>query len=242
MGLPGDYTNSVIGAGTADLNSEEAVYFKRTIPRFPDEAVYIYSFKEKRMLYADGWEEILGYPDDEINLLTIVNSTAPDYALFSSEMNDKALKYIFAQSENLEQYSFQLELKKIHKSGKLIPLIVKVGIFRSENGRVTEMIGRNQINHSINLGSIMRYALYGPDISKFEDELSKDIFRHFAISEKEKEALVLVAKGLAFKQIASHLTISQSAVEKRILPLYKRFNVKSLTHLLTFAYDNHILP
>ena len=51
----------------------------------------------------------------------------------------------------------------------------------------------------------------------------------------------MVAKGFSFKEIAGLLNVTQSAIEKRILPLYKRFNVKSLTHLISFAYDNHIL-
>jgi len=51
-----------------------------------------------------------------------------------------------------------------------------------------------------------------------------------------------VAQGYSFKEIAHHFNVSSSAIEKRILPLYKRFNVRSLSHLITFAYENHILP
>ena len=52
----------------------------------------------------------------------------------------------------------------------------------------------------------------------------------------------MVAKGYSFKEIANFFNVSQSAIEKRIIPLYKRFDVKSLTHLVSFAYENHILP
>jgi DNA-binding CsgD family transcriptional regulator len=135
-----------------------------------------------------------------------------------------------------------IDVKKVHKNGSPIPIIVKVGVLNSENGQVTEIIGRNQINHSIRLGTVMRYAAYGPDKSELEEELNKELFRYYAISDKEKEALALVAKGYAFKEIAYSLKVSQSAIEKRILPMYKRFDVKSLSHLITFAYDNHILP
>lgn len=70
----------------------------------------------------------------------------------------------------------------------------------------------------------------------------KSLFKHYALSGKEKQALDLVAVGFSFKEIASEFQVSQSAIEKRIIPLYKRFDVKSLTHLVSFAYDNHILP
>ena len=238
---PGQYSKAFVTDVPATPGSSEAKVFKKTIPRFPEEAIYIYSFKENRMIYADGWEEILGYKDDEINMVTIISITSPEYAPFSNELNDKALKFIMSRSEDLEQYSFTIELKKIHKNGNAVPLISKVGVFNAEDGMVTEIIGRSQINHSINLGKVMRYSLFGPDKSSFEEELNKQLFEHYAISTKEKEALVLVAKGYSFKEIASHFNVSPSAIEKRIIPLYKRFNVKSLTHLISFAYDNHII-
>ena len=238
----GDFSKSMITAVPADPGSSEALIFRQSIQRFPEEAIYIYSFKENRMLYADGWEDILGYRDDEIDMLTIVSITSPEYAPFSYELNDKALRFIINKTEELEKYSFTIELKKIHKNGTPVPLIVRVGVFRSENGRVTEIIGRNQVNRSINLGNIMRYAAYGPDKSEFEDELNKQLFRHYAISDKEREALAMAAKGYSLKEIAYHFHVSQSAIEKRIIPLYSRFNVKSLSHLVSFAHKNHILP
>lgn len=241
-GAPGAYSTSFITAVPADLSSTRAQYFKKTILRFPDEAVYIYSFKEARMIYTDGWEPILGYADDEINMQIIVLATTPEYAPFSYELNDKALQFIQSKTERLEEYSFTIELKKRHKNGTAVPLICKVGVFSSEGGKATAIIGRAQVNHSINLGNVMRYAAYGPGKDEFEEELNKQLFRHYAISAKEKEALALVASGHSFKEVAHHYKVSQSAIEKRILPLYKRFNVKSLTHLVSFAYDNHILP
>jgi DNA-binding CsgD family transcriptional regulator len=242
MPEPGEFSKSMITNTPADLHSKEAVFYKQTIQLFPEEAIYIYSFKENRMIYADGWEDILGYRDDEINMLTIVSITSPEYAPFSNELNDKALRFILNKNEELEKYSFTIEIKKIHKNGSHVPLIVRVGVFKSENGRVTEIIGRNQINRSINLGNIMRYAAYGPEKSEFEEELNKQLFQHYAISRKEKEAIALAAKGYSLKEIAYHYQVSQSAIEKRIIPLYSRFGVKSLSHLISFAHKNHILP
>ena len=238
----GDYSRNFITAIPADLESEQARYFKQTIPRFPDEAIYIYSFKENRMIFASGWDEILGYQDNEINMLAIVNMSAPEFAPFSHDLNDKALKFIHGKTQQLEEYSFTIELKKIHKNGSPVPIIVRVGVFSSANGKIESIIGRFQINRNLIFGKVMRYAAYGPEKEKFEEELNKILFHHLAISNKEKEALSLVAKGYSFKEIAHELNVSHSAIEKRIIPLYKRFDVKSLTHLVSFAYDNNILP
>ena len=237
----GKYSISLITDVPADLTSPEAIHYKKNILKFPEEAVYIYSFKKDRMIYADGWEEVLGYRDNEITMLKIVSISSPEYALFSNELNDKALMFINTKTEDLESYSFTIELKKIHKNGNHIPLILRVGVFRAEKGRVTEIIGHCQINKSLKFGKVMKYYAYGPAKSEFEENLNKVLFQHFAISGKEKEALALVAKGQSFKEIANYLNVSQSAIEKRIIPLYKRFNVRSLSHLISFAIENHIL-
>jgi len=87
----------------------------------------------------------------------------------------------------------------------------------------------------------MQYAAFGPETSGFEETLNEQLFHELRISRKEKEALELASKGYAFKEIGKKLKVSQSAIEKRLIPLYKRFNVKSLPHLISFAYDNQIL-
>ena len=238
---PGNYSKSFITDIAADLSTSAALHLKNTILRFPEEAVYVYSFKHSKMLYADGWENILGYKDAEVGMLTIINLTSPEYEAFANELNDKALMFLHQKSQHLEEYSYTIELKKIHKNGSLIPLISRVGVFNSENGNLTEIIGRVQISRNINLGKVMYYAAYGPEKSEFEETLNKNLFKYYAISRKEKEALSLVAQGKSFKEIAHILNISQSAVEKRIIPMYKRFGVKSIAHLISFAYENHIL-
>lgn len=238
----GDYSRSFITDKPADPASAEAAFYKQRIAKFPEEGVYVYSFKNNRMMYAEGWEEVVGYRDDEINMLAIVNMTCPDYALFVHELNDKALMFIHSKTHDLEKYSFTIELKVMHKNGSEVPVVARVGVFEAEQGKLVSIIGRFQINRSLTFGKVMRYAAYGPDKDEFEEELNKSMFHHYAISDKEKEALALVAKGFSFKEIAASFHVSQSAIEKRILPMYKRFNVKSLTHLVSFAYDNHILP
>ena len=200
MNKPGEFSKSMISQVPSNSLEPRYISFKKTIQRFPEEAIYIYSFKENKMIYADGWEEVLGYKDVEINMLQIVSITTPEYAPFAHELNDKALLFIMGKHEDLEKYSFTIELKKFHKNGNEVPLIVRVGVFASEGGRVTEIIGRNQINTSINLGKVMRYAAYGPEKSEFEEQLNKDLFKYFAISRKEKEALELLSKGYSFKE------------------------------------------
>ena len=64
------------------------------MPHFIGQAVYIYSFEKDKMLYASGWEELLGYKNEEITLLKIVSLTSERHFNFSNDFNDKALQYL----------------------------------------------------------------------------------------------------------------------------------------------------
>lgn len=237
----GELTKAMITDVPVDTASKSYKFYEKTLPHYAEEAIYIYSFVEGRMLYAKGWKDVLGYDDEEITMTKIVSSTIPHFLSFSRELNEKALQFLSKERENLEEYSFTLELEKFHKDGRPIPLFSRVGVFKSKNGKVTEILGRSQVMKTLKYGKVMQFSAYGPEKSEFEESLSKELFSHMVISRKEKEALKLAANGLAFKEIADQLRVSPSAIEKRILPLYKRFSVKSLPHLVSFAYENHIL-
>jgi DNA-binding CsgD family transcriptional regulator len=238
----GNYSKSFITDVPADLTTKEAQFLKQTVHRFPLEAIYIYSFKDGKMLYADGWEDVVGYKDDEITMLKIVMITSPEFTPFVNELNDKALMFIHKKSKHLDEYSFLIEQKKIHRNGTEVPIVARVGVHEySENG-VISIIGRFQLNNNLRFGKVMRYAVFGPNKNELEEELNKTLFYKNVISNKERDALALIAKGYSLKEAATMLNVSQSAVEKRIIPLYKRFDVKSMPHLVSFAYENHILP
>jgi DNA-binding CsgD family transcriptional regulator len=243
LNKPLEIDSSIITYAPADTNSALYKQYKRSLLRFPDEAIYIYSFKEKKLIYADGWEGTLGFKDNEITLQTIIQQTDPSYAVFAHEINAKTIEFILSKKTGIKNYSFTVELKKIHRDGTMVPMEAKIGILSvDEDGLVDNIIGRFRINQNLHLGMVMRYDVHGPDKEEFEQVINKAVQKFLTISGKEKEALVYVAKGFSFKEIADELGVSASAIEKRIQPLYKRFNVKNLTHLVSFAYENHILP
>lgn len=237
----GKYTRERVSNVPFDFSDPIYNEYKEKVPQFIGQAVYIYSFEKGRMLFANGWENLLGYKDKEITLFKIISLTSKRHFNFSNELNDKALQFLKNIKQDLEQYSFTIEVEKTHKNGEIIPLFSRVGIYKSKDGNILEVIGISERIHARKLGNIMQYAAFGPETVNFEETLNSQLFNKLGISRKEKEALELASKGFAFKEIANKLNVSQSAIEKRIIPLYKRFNVKSLPHLISFSYDNDIL-
>lgn len=238
----GKYSRERVSDIPFDINDPVYKKYKKKVPQFIGQAVYIYSFEKNRMLFANGWENLLGYKNEEITLFKIINITSERHFKFSNDLNDKALQFLKNIKIDLDKYSFTIEVEKLHKNGEIVPLLSRVGVYKSNHGNILEIIGISEKIHSKKLSTIMQYAAYGPDLSNFEETLNSQLFINpLGISRKEKEALSLASKGFAFKEIANKLNVSQSAIEKRIIPLYKRFQVKSLTHLISYAYENQIL-
>ncbi len=237
----GSFTKTFVTDIPADLNSDEYMYYDKTIPKFPNQAIYIYSFLENKMIFASGWKDILGYEDDEMSMLKFVSITNPKHMEFTNDLNDKALMFMLGLTKDVEDYSVTLEVEKIHKDGNTVPLFSRIGVHKSVNGKLAEIIGISQVMPNLKFGDVMQYAAYGPETAQFEETLNKELFHHIAISRKEKEALMLISEGHSYKEVADILCVSQSAIEKRIRPMFKRFNVNGLAHLVSFAKDNHIL-
>lgn len=238
----GAYSKGFITNVPADLSTDFAKKFRERTFKYPLEGIYIYSFEEGRMLYADGWKDVCGIPDAEINMLEIVNFTAPTFAPFVNEINDKALKFLHQRNVQLKDYSFTIELKILHRNGNEIPVTAKVSVFDiTESGHLKAIKGRFQVDYGLKFGKVMRYAAYGPEKDAFETDLNESLFYPYHISQKEMEALRLLADGYAYKEMAEKLEVTQSAIEKRIRPLFQRFNVKNNAHLIAFAFQNNLL-
>ncbi|MCG8574202.1 MAG: LuxR C-terminal-related transcriptional regulator [Flavobacteriales bacterium] len=238
----GSYSRAFITDVPADLNTEIARTFNKIIPKYPEEGVYIYSFMENKMLYAHGWEEVAGISSDELSMLDVVNFTAPQYAPFVEEVNDKALQFLHERNQRLTEYSFTIEIKITHKDGLELPIHARVSVHDvNDDGTLASIMGQFHVNRSLRFGKVMRYRAYGPEKEAFENALDSELFKSLVISPKELEALHLAAKkGYGYKQIAAELNVSQSAIEKRIYPMFERFGVVSLGHLINFAHENYL--
>lgn len=61
------------------------------------------------------------------------------------------------------------------------------------------------------------------------------------ISEREKEILLLICKGLSNQEIADHLFISKRTVDKHRANILAKTSCKNTANLVVFAIKNHIV-
>lgn len=242
--LPNDSANffSSLVSDKPPIISNEYRQPSFLLHRFPNEAVYIYSLEKQTMVYLSGWEELLGFEEHEITLNLLVNLTTPEFKDFCNEMNKKAFNFALSLKDKFHEYSCLIETKKFNKKGQVINLLENAGIFKTENGKITEIIAKYQRIKSGRINNIRYYEAYGPENSNIDEAFEEVLSNHLAISGKEREVLQMAAKGMGIKEMADRAGVSHSAIEKRLMVLYKRFKVSNNSHLISYAYEIGILP
>lgn len=211
------------------------------IPKFSDEATYVYSLKTKKILLAQGWMELLGYENEEISMDLLVEITTPDHKEFIKEMNNQALAFILSKSANLYEYSCTTECKKFSKQGEEVALLESVKVHHSLKGKVVEVIGTYKRNpRTPHLGN-KYFQASGPGIETLVEKMKLVAAREAIINGRERTILKMLAQGESMKEIANVLYVSKSAIEKTVMPLYKRCNVRNLVELIAYSHKNGLI-
>ena len=63
----------------------------------------------------------------------------------------------------------------------------------------------------------------------------------FDLTDREKEILSLLVKGLLYKEIGAHLNISPNTAKKHVINIYNKLHVNSRAQALHLAYEKGLL-
>lgn len=238
------FHRTVFTTDVRSFSKEERSVLSAQLNRGEEEALFIYNLEDKLMTYHDGWLNLIGLRKGEVNIYNLLDCIEPKFKDFVLAVTDNSLYYLSENRPNILDYSFSMEFQLVHQvSGEALPIRARIYSFEAnKEGYLTSILGRFELDRTISFNGKTKYTVYSPDKLRYIEGLDNRLFESHHITYKELEALRLLSKGFVIKQIADELEISNSAVEKRIYALYKRFDVKSHAHLVSFCYQHLILP
>ena len=213
----------------------------RNIEVFADEAIYIYSLMDRKILYAKGFGSLLGYDNQEISMRLLVSITTPDFTDFIRKMNNESLAFILQQREHLNEYCCTIESKKYNKQGKEVSLIESVRVYRTQGNRVTEVLGRYKLNPRVPNPRCKYFHASGPGIEELVEKMRAFEANEKTITLREQEVLRLISQGILVKEVAYQLSISKSTLEKILQNMCKKFEVKCSKELIAFGLKNQLV-
>jgi DNA-binding CsgD family transcriptional regulator len=211
------------------------------IPFFSDEAIFVYSLVEMKIMHAAGWQQLLGYDNQEISMRLLVSITTPDFTDFIRKMNNESLAFILQQREHLNEYCCTIESKKYNKQGKEVSLIESVRVYRTQGNRVTEVLGRYKLNPRVPNPRNRYFHASGPGIEELVEKMRAFEANEKTITLREQEVLRLISQGILVKEVAYQLSISKSTLEKILQNMCKKFEVKCSKELIAFGLKNQLV-
>lgn len=241
MNTPGTLTRKIFRKTPVQTDSSHYARLKSSMTSYPMEALFVYDFTSNELLFEAGWKELLQLAERP-TIHTLFDRIQRKFQLQVMEILDCLLEQMLSDREEVSKYGCTIEFKLRSESGLLIPVVFRIGVYEvGETGEALSCIIRCQRDDALRIGRMARYTIYAP-----RESCSQELNQRFSLitqlSQDELQILRLIARGMAFKEVAHEMSISKSSVEKRIQRMYKRFNVKSTAHLIGHAYDHFILP
>ncbi|MBF0342717.1 MAG: response regulator transcription factor [Nitrospirae bacterium] len=172
---------------------------------------------------------ILGEAQNGQEALSLIEEKAPDIAVVDISMPIlNGIEVI--KSVNEKELATKIVILTMHNDQKQLKLCLKLGAY----GYVLKDNAFEELKHAIqNITNGKKYitpSLIFETIDLYEDEVS-------ILTNREKEILVLIAKGLSSRKIAQLLYISIKTVETHRTKIMKKLDVHKTSELVRYAIN-----
>ena len=98
----------------------------------------------------------------------------------------------------------------------------------------------NSMSEVLSNGSVMNQNM-AQKVLQLMDESTKHIQEDFELSSREKELLGYLVKGMSYKMIAEHCSISYHTVNAHVRNIYQKLHVHSATEAVMKAIKNNLI-
>lgn len=202
---------------------------------------------EDHKIVVDGIKSILetqqhlkfvGHADNEADVLYLVQQHNPDVLILDLNLNSKS------GFEILEK------ITRHHKNTQVViltmynePAFVRKAKALGAKAYLLKNYNANELLDIINSLSSKPFQVSAGIASPQENPqlFNSEFASANNLSPKEKEIIILVAKGLSSKQMAEQLCLSTHTIDTHRRNLLKKLNLPNTASLVRFAYENNLV-
>lgn len=213
------------------------------MPRFPDHFIYVFNYGLGRIVYHRGFDEVLGYQDEEVDLELLYNTYHPEDAPIIARINEAAIRAMadLRNPHDLFSLTLTVDYRMLKKNGKYIKVLRQTAVFEIDqsSGKVISTFSLCKDISSIKTSTSIGWQIRGPematvDLNGLQDYLSR---LQYHPSPREKEILERLCEGKASKEVAAAMGISVFTVNTHRRNLLKRTGLKNTAELVKRAHD-----
>lgn len=236
----GNYTKAFLSSDVSPLDSIEQTYYSNTIKLEENEAGYIYSFKDNKLIFSKGMDSLFGVDIKDVNILWLNEIYHSDFQSFVNEYHDRLLLYLYNHNQNLTGFLSRIIIKT---SLFETPLMLTIKVLKTdEGGNLISILGIVKKSELFKTSKVVQYSLDGIEDEHFMNKINFSLDFEQCISEKNIELLELLESKMSKSEIALKLGLNEIEISIRISNLKKRFEISSRQELIEFAVKNNLIP
>ena len=207
-----------------------------------NECFFVWDVRLGEMLFNKGFENLLGYPDHEINLTKFGELFHPDDKEYAYRLGQAAVLHSIKRPELNEELCLYVSHRIRKSNGTYIKILAQSSPYHIDNeGLITSFLVKLSDISFVDTSDVVQYKFMTNDLDAklFHDlvfEKYKSIF-----TPRELDIINGIQKGLSNIQIAENLRISKFTVETHRKKVMKKSGCHSADELLLFCRRNGVL-
>ena len=219
-----------------NLNDLEKIRFNA------NECLFVWDTRLGEMVFSKGFENLLGFSDDEINLERFVALFHPDDQEYVYRLGQAATLHSIEKPELNSDFCLYVSHRIKKSDGEYIKIMAQSSAHSiDQEGLISRFLVKLSDISFIDMTDAVQYKFLanGLDTELFHDlvfDKNKGIF-----TPRELEIIKEIQKGMSNVQIADNFRISKFTVETHRKKIMKKSDAHSAEELLLFCRRNGVI-
>ncbi|MBL7940627.1 MAG: PAS domain-containing protein [Flavobacteriales bacterium] len=213
------------------------------MPRFPDHFLYVYNYSEGRIVYHQGFDEVLGYAPHEVDIDMLFRLFHPEDAPIVARLTETVVRAMseIRNPKDLFSLTLTVDYRMRKKNGQYIKVLRQTAVFEVDqaSGKVISTFSLCKDISSIKCSNEIGWQIRGMEIGRVDmTVLEKDPSRlRYRPTSREMDILRELMKGKGSKDISATLGISVLTVNTHRRNLLQRTACRNTAELVRHATE-----
>jgi DNA-binding CsgD family transcriptional regulator len=222
------------------LEQEHSVFNDFLIMK--NECMYVIDFNENKISYKKGFENVLGYTDDEMSLPLLFDTFHPDDEETVTKVIRESILHTIKDPSHGKNNSLYLKYRRRKKDGTYVTIMSQSHLYDldTEGNRMKSVTKLTDITFADDFTNVsFSFKAKGIDEAVFEQKIHKAYLNFF--TKREYDVINAMCKGGTNHEIADELCISEHTVATHRKNILKKSGCHSVDELSIFCEANGIL-
>ncbi|MGI9530398.1 LuxR C-terminal-related transcriptional regulator [Lutimonas sp.] len=207
-----------------------------------NECVFVWELRNGEMLFKKGFDHLLGYVDEDMNLQNFVALFHPDDREYIVRIGQAAVHHSISNPIRNEELCLYVSHRIKKVDGSYVKILAQSSPYEIDSeGLIASFLVTLSDIGFVDTSDAVQYKFLanGLDANVFHDIVFES--HNSMFTPREMEVILEIEKGLSNSQIADSLMISKFTVETHRKKIFRKSKCHSAEELLLFCKANGIL-